>query len=159
MNKTKKTILLLLLAAAPLGMNAQSRKVNVLYLDGSSHVTLMSEIERIEIGDGRVNVVPKSGTAREHPMGSIDRIVLDDKTSMGIDRTKADGELRLTADGAGLRIAGAAEGAAVEMFNAAGQLIAGTRSRNGEATIATRGLAAGTYIVKAPGQTYKIIIK
>lgn len=159
MNKANRIILFLLLAGTPFGLKAQERNVNVLYLDGSNHVRPMSEIERIEIGDGEISVVPKSGAAEKHPMNNIDRIVLDDKTTVGIGSPRTAGNLRLTVSGGRLDISGAAEGSRVEMFNAAGQLTARTVCRGGMATISTASLTAGTYIVKAGGNTYKITVK
>lgn len=160
MNKPNKIILLLAFTLVSTGMKAQDRNVNVRYLDGTAHLTRMSEIDRIEIGKNLVRVVPRNGIPSEHAIASIDRIVLDDKTPTGIAATRTDGSsLRLAVTATGLRLSGVSEGTAVEMFNAAGQLTARATCRKGEALIGTSGMPAGMYIVKVGETAYKVVIK
>ena len=49
------------------------------YQDNSNHAMSKSEIDKIEIGQGFVTVVPKSGTPAKHRMSDIAKIVLDDR--------------------------------------------------------------------------------
>lgn len=161
----KYAMLMLLLTAVSSGVKAQGRSVSVLYSDGSRQVMQMSEIERIEFGndDGQasVTVVTKDGTAGKHLMSSIDRILLGDNVTDGIDNARADtgSRLKLSADGECIRIDGADGNATVEVFNAAGRTVFSTTCRDGQATIATGRLAAGAYIARIGGSTFKFVIK
>lgn len=158
MNKPKKTTLLLLLAALPVFATAQSRTVNVLYLDGSSHKTLMEKIERIDIGNGEIGVVTKTGDTEKHAMSEIDRILLNDQTSDAIDKVNAKAP-QLTVNGESIRIEGAEEGTPVIVFNTAGQCLMKSKATSGTTTLSTSGFANGTYIVRIGSEAYKVTIK
>lgn len=157
----KYTLLILLLAGTGTMTMAQNggRNINVLYLDGSDHIMTMSEVERIEIGSNAITVVPQNGTAMEHSMDNILGIWLNGTTSGICNRVKRDNDITLTVAPESVTVAGATAKATVRLYNTAGQQIAKSVCRDGQTTISTAGLAAGTYVIKVDDMTQKFIKK
>lgn len=153
----KHTLLILALAGIPLGMKAQTQYVNVLYQDNSNHAMAKSDIDKIEIGEGFITVVPKSGTPVKHQMSDIAKIVLDDHNiTDGITGT-ANSALSISTDGSDIRIAGATAGAKIEIYDTAGRIISRTSCHEGNGTVNVGSYPTGTYIIKADGVTRKFI--
>lgn len=157
-NMSKKyTLLILALAGMSIGMKAQTQYVNVLYQDNSNHAMSKSEIDKIEIGQGFVTVVPKSGTPAKHRMSDIAKIVLDDRNiTDGI--TAVNGNtLSIKADGNSIRISGATADANIEIYDAAGRIVGRATCNEGNGTVNVGNYPTGTYIIKTDGTTRKFI--
>ena len=118
----------LLLCAVSCPMMAQDGKVNVLYLDGTAHEVQMSQVAKLTVADGNVKLLSKSGaTVATHAVKNVD-------TAEGM----TDGKL-------------------LEVYTANGSLAAQATARGGKAKIDATQLAAGVYVVKAEGQSLKMV--
>lgn len=157
----KYTLLILMLAGIATGLKAQNsgRSINVLYLDGSDHITATANVERINIGEGTVSIVTTDGTVSSHNVSDIDRIWLNGVTSGICNSVKSDGDITITVTDGAITVDGATDKAVVKLYNIGGQRVAKTSCTAGHATISTAGMSAGTYIVKVDGMSKKLIKK
>ncbi len=152
-----------LLAALMLGATTSTAlatdkgELNVLYLDGSSHVMKMTQVEKIELSGDCVNVVAKDGTTT-HRISDISRIDLGDGTT-AIANLKKDKacDIILHTEGYRITASGLADGSTLEVYAANGSLAARATARDGKATVNAGTLPGGVYLVKAAGQSLKMI--
>ncbi len=137
---------------------ADDNTVNVLYLDGTSHVALMSKVDKIEIASDKVNVVTTDGGTTAHKISDIDRIELT-STATGIHSTPTADAHNITVRSAGYTIMaeGLADGTVMEVYAANGALVGKTTAKGGKAVLDAAGLGAGVYVVKAGDQSVKMV--
>ncbi len=137
---------------------ADDNTVNVLYLDGTSHVALMSKVDKIEIASDKVNVVTTDGGTTAHKISDIDRIELT-STATGIHSTPTADAHNITVRSAGYTITaeGLADGTVMEVYAANGALVGKTTAKGGKAVLDAAGLGAGVYVVKAGDQSVKMV--
>lgn len=154
----KYTLLTVVFTAIAGNMMAQKTDVSVLCLDGTAYTAKITEIERIEIGQGAVNVIPVTGETRTYQMSAIDKIALtggDNGIHTATDKTA---EVNFSVSGSTIIVSGATDGTTVELYNMAGQTVGSTVSRNGRAGIDASRYTAGTYVIKA-GRTAQKVTK
>ncbi len=136
---------------------AQESKVNVLYLDGSVHEVLMSQVAKLTVADGNVKLLSKSGeTVATHEVNLVDKIELESVPSGMVQLTK---QLPITLRSNGYTITanGMTDGKLLEVYTVNGALAVQAVARDGEAKIDAAQLPVGVYIVKAEGQSLKMI--
>ena len=154
----KYTLLTVAFTAIAGNMMAQKTDVSVLCLDGTAYTVKMTEIERIEIEQGAVNVIPVTGETQTYQMSVIDKIAFiggDNGIHTATDKTT---EISFSVSGSTIIVSGVTDGTAVELYNMAGQTVSSTISRNGRAEIDTSRYAAGAYVIKA-GRTAQKVTK
>ncbi len=139
-------------------MAADDSTVNVLYLDGTSHVALMSKVDKIEIASDKVNVITTDGSTTAHKISDIDRIELT-STATGIHSATTADAHKITVRSAGYTITaeGLADGTVMEVYAANGALVGKTTAKGGKAVLDGAGLGAGVYVVKAGDQSVKMV--
>lgn len=147
----------LLLGALSCPMMAQDGKVNVLYLDGSAHEVQMSQVAKLTVADGNVKLLSKSGeTVATHAVKNVDKIELKGSTAVMVQLTKQS-PITLRSNGYTVTAEGMTDGKLLEVYTANGTLAAQATARNGKAKIDATQLAAGVYVVKAEGQSLKMV--
>lgn len=137
---------------------ADDNTVNVLYLDGTSHVALMSKVDKIEIASDKVNVVTTDGGTTAHKISDIDRIELA-STSTGIHSATTSDTHKITVRSAGYTISaeGLSDGTVMEVYAANGALVGKTTAKGGKAVLDATSLGTGVYVVKAGDQSVKMV--
>ena len=157
----KKSYLLaaLLSLATSLTATAEDGKLNVLYLDGQSHEVLMSKVAKLEVSGENIVLVGKDGgTVATHKVADIDKIDLTASTT-AIGKLTAGGSIRVKTDGYAITAEGMADGTQLEVFTSDGKLAGKATARGGKATIDAAALGNGVYVVKAGGQSLKMVKK
>ena len=143
----------LLLCAVSCPMMAQDGKVNVLYLDGTAHEVQMSQVAKLTVADGNVKLLSKSGaTVATHAV----KIELKGSTAGMVQLTKQS-PITLRSNGYVITAEGMTDGKLLEVYAANGSLAAQATARGGKAKIDATQLAAGVYVVKAEGQSLKMV--
>lgn len=157
--KRKKLIAALLFCGASLVASAGDSKINVLYLDGQRHEMLMESVAKLEIDGDDVVLVGNDGVMlASHKINDIDKIELNASTS-GVGEAAAKGSVKVVSDGYSVTAEGMTDGKMLEMYTAAGKLVSKTVAHNGTATIDATSLPSGVYVIKAQGQTLKVVKK
>ena len=147
----------LLLCAVSCPMMAQGGKVNVLYLDGTAHEVQMSQVAKLTVADGNVKLLSKSGaTVATHAVKNVDKIELKGSTAGMVQLTKQS-PITLRSNGYTVTAEGMTDGKLLEVYAANGSLAAQATARGGKAKIDATQLAAGVYVVKAEGQSLKMV--
>lgn len=136
---------------------AQNGKLNVLYLDGTPHVVQMSQVAKLKVSGDDVSLLAANGTAvATHKVGDIDKIELTAGTTSVASLLKQQA-ITIRYNGKTITAEGIADGKTLGVFAADGALAAKAVARKGKATIDASALAAGVYIVKAEGQSLKMV--
>lgn len=147
----------LLLGALSCPMMAQDGKVNVLYLDGTAHEVQMSQVAKLTVADGNVKLLSKSGeTVATHAVKNVDKIELKGSTAGMVQLTKQS-PITLRSNEYTITAEGMTDGKLLEVYAANGSLAAQATARGGKAKIDATQLAAGVYVVKAEGQSLKMV--
>lgn len=155
--KKKYLLSTLLFFATSLTAVAGDTKVNVLYLDGQSHVVAMSQVAKLEVSGPDVKLVGQDGAVvATHKIADIDKIDLSG-TAAGIGKVKEGTAITLRSNGYTLTAEGMTDGKALELYSASGKLVGKTVARGGKATLNAASLASGVYVVKAQGQSLKMV--
>jgi|GEM_PF-278563 len=160
MNRMKK----LLIAAALLcgiGTTALAdNEVNVLYLDGTTHVVKMSDIDRIELSKENIKVLTTDGASETHELSMIDKIELR-SVANAVEQIKGrkGGDILVKADGYGFEVSGLADGDEVSVYTQGGVLMGKVRGKDGSAHVDASSYANGIYIIKAGGRSLKMVKK
>ena len=156
--RKKYTLLIPAFAAMTTVMQAQSdMSINVLYLDGSNHVTAVADVDRISIADGTVSVITKGGATQQHATGSIDRIWFNSNGTGISTPVKAAGTITVAVSADNISVSGASASATVDVYDTAGRRVAAGVCSEGRATVSTARLATGTYVVSVDGLSRKFI--
>lgn len=151
---------LMLLGLSATALADGDNQVDVLYLDGSSHVVAMTEIDRITLGDGQVGVVTTDGQTTTHDMAKVDKIVLNSGTTgIGILQTAPKQQVLVRTDGYGFHVSGLNDGDQVRVYTAGGMLVGQAKAADGTAFVDGSQLANGVYVIKAGGRSLKMIKK
>lgn len=155
-----KTYLLsaLLFCATAFTASAQDGKINVLYLDGQAHEVAMSRVAKLTVSGDDILLVAKDGsTVATHAVADIDRIDLT-ATAAGVGKVQGDATaIKVRANGYTITAEGMTDGKTLEVYTAAGKLAAKATARGGKATVDAASLAAGVYVIKAEGQSLKVV--
>lgn len=157
--KRKKLIATLLFCGASLMASAGDSKINVLYLDGQRHEVLMESVAKLEIDGDDVVLVGNDGvTVATHKINDIDKIELNASTD-GISGAAAKDKIKVVSDGYSVTAEGMTDGKMLEMYTSAGKLVGKAVAHNGMATINATSLPSGVYVIKAQGQSLKVVKK
>lgn len=149
---------LLCCAMAHTAMATDNGEVNVLYLDGSSHIVKMTQIEKIEVEGDQVNVVTKDG-ATKHLISNINRIELGNGYT-DIKQLKAkQANITVRSNGYVISAEGMDDGTTLEVYAQDGKLMGKTIAKDGKATINAQAMNNGMYIVKAGSYSLKMVKK
>lgn len=153
----------LLIAALLCGMATVSfadDQVNVLFLDGTSHVMKMTDVDKIELSAATINVVKTGGQSQTFNIKDIDKIELGNVTS-SVEQIKnaAKGDILVKANGYAFEIAGLADGDEVAVYAENGSLVGKAKAIGGSAQVDASGYAGGVYIIKAGGRSLKMVKK
>ena len=155
--KKKYLLSALLFFATSMTAVAGDTKLNVLYLDGQSHVVAMSQVAKLEVSGSDVKLVGQDGTVvATHKIADIDKIDLSG-TPAGIGKVQAGAAITLRSNGYTITAEGMTDGKTLELYSASGKLVGKTMARGGKATFNAASLAAGVYVVKAQGQSLKMV--
>lgn len=147
----------LLLCAVSCPMMAQDGKVNVLYLDGTAHEVQMSQVAKLTVADGNVKLLSKSGaTVVTHAVKNVDKIELKGSAT-AIAQLTQQSPITLRSNGYTITAEGMTDGKLLEVYTANGSLAAQATARGVKAKIDATQLAAGVYVVKAEGQSLKMV--
>ena len=139
---------------------AQNSKVNVLYLDGSTHEVQMSLVAKLEVLGDDVLLVAKDGsTIASHKVSDVDRINLTSSTATGVSSLKTKSAITIRSNGYEITADGMTNGKELLVFNADGMLVGKAVASNGKATLSASSLKAGVYVVKAEGQQLKMVVR
>lgn len=153
----KKLILAALLCGASLSSQADVTNVNVLYLDGTSHVVKMTDVDKINLSAGTISVVQTDGQTTSHAMKDVDKIVFQNTT--GIASLRANDKVNITvrSDGYSFVVSGLKAYDTAVLYTQDGRLAAKAKAIDGNATIDASSLANGVYVIKAAGRSLKMI--
>ena len=154
-----KTYLLsaLLFGSTALTAAAADGKINVLYLDGQAHEVAMSAVAKLEVSGSDIVLIGKDGnTVATHAIADIDKIGLI-SAAAGINQTKAAKTIKVRSNGYTITAEGMTDGKLLEVYTASGKLAGKAVAHGGKATIDAAGLTQGVYIVKAEGQSLKLV--
>lgn len=147
----------LLFFGVSLSASAQDGKVDVLYLDGTSHVVQMSAVAKLEVSGGNASLVAKDGTAvATHKISDIDKIVLTSGAT-SVASVKASRAITLRSDGYTITADGMTDGAELAVYTAGGAVAARATAHGGHARIDASRLGSGVYVVRAEGQSMKMV--
>lgn len=147
----------LLFCGVSLMANAQDTKVNVLYLDGTPHVVQMSQVAKLKVSGDDVSLLAHDGSAvATHKIADVDKIEL---TSIATSVASLNKKQAITIryNGSNITAEGMADGKTLDVYAADGAAVAKAVARGGKATIDVSALAAGVYVVKAEGQSLKMM--
>ena len=147
----------LLLGALSCPMMAQDGKVNVLYLDGSAHEVQMSQVAKLKVSGDDVSLLAHDGSAvATHKISDIDKIEL---TSIATSVASLNKKQAITIryNGSNITAEGMTDGKTLDVYAADGAAVAKAVARGGKATLDVSALAAGVYVVKAEGQSLKMM--
>lgn len=149
----------LLFSAFFLGLSlaAGAQDVNVLYLDGSSHVVKMAEVDKIELTGGTVSLVTTSGDTQSHKMTDIDRIVFGDATGIATLKPDTKADITVRSTGYSFEVQGLADGDEVAVYTQNGALMGRAKSTGGSASIDASAYVNGVYVIKAGGRSLKML--
>ena len=149
--------MLVALLFGSLTVSAQEGKVNVLYLDGTAHEVQMSQVARLTVADGNMMLLSKSGEeVATHAIDKVDKIELTGSATAIAQLTKQ-APITIRSNGYTITADGMTDGKLLEVYTAGGSLVATAVARDGKATIDAAQLAAGVYVVKAEGQSLKMV--
>ena len=150
----------LLLFGTSLTALADEGKLSVLYLDGQNHEVVLSKVEKLQVSGGDIKLVGRDGaTVATHKLADVERIDLTASTPTGIGTVKNQGTITIRSNGYTITAEGMTDGQTLEVFTAQGKLAGKAVAHNGKATFHAASLAAGTYVVKAEGQSLKMVKK
>ena len=149
----------LLFCGAALSAAAQDGKVEVLMMDGSSHVVQLSQVAKLEVSGDDMKLVGSDGNAvATHKIADVSRINLTPSTTaIASVNGKGNATVTLRTDGYTVTADGLADNAALEVYTAGGALVAKAVARDGKASIDLSAAAAGAYVVKAGGKSLKMV--
>lgn len=151
---------LMLLGLSATASADSENQVDVLYLDGTSHVVKMTEVDRITLGDGTVGVVTTDGQTTSHDIAKVDKIYFHSTaTGIGTLTTAPEKDILVRTDGYGFHVSGLTDGDQVRVYTVGGQLVGAAKAQNGTATVDGSSLANGVYVIKAGGRSLKMIKK
>lgn len=140
-----------------LNASAQTGQVDVLYVDGSSHVVSISAVAKLQVqGDDVVLLGADSTAIATHKVADIDKINLT-ATVDAISKQSYSSRIVLRSNGNTVSAEGIADGETLEIFSTNGQLLAKAVARSGKATADVASLPNGVYVVKAQGQKLKMV--
>ena len=147
----------LFLCSVALTAAAGDGKVNVLYVDGTPHEVLLSEVAKLQVADGNAILVGKDGqTVASHKIADIEKIDLTASTSCIASLNGGKG-LTLRSSGNVVTAEGLADGKCLEVYSAGGELVGKGVSTDGKASVNVQQLATGVYVIKAGGQSLKMV--
>lgn len=156
MNK-KHFLTALLFCGIALTASAQESKLNVLYVDGSSHEVQMSAVARLTVTDGTVNLLGKEGeTVASHQVAKVDKIELTGSAT-AIAPLAAKQPVTIRSNGYTITAVGIADGEWLEVYTTDGSLVAKSEAHDGTAVVDAHNLADGVYVVKAGRQSLKMV--
>lgn len=137
--------------------NAQDTKVNVLYLDGTSHVVQMSQVQKLKITGDDVLLLSADGTTvATHKTADIDKIELTADVT-AINTPSKVQAVTIRYNGTSITASGMTNGHVLTVYATSGAVVAKAKARDGKATINVSDLGAGVYVVKTDGQTLKMV--
>lgn len=157
----KKLFFQALLLISCLTASAQSNvgKVNVLYLDGTSHEVKMSEVARMEVADGNMKLIGKdAANTKTHKISDIKRIELTGSVT-AIASLRQDNAITIRSNGYKITAEGIADGTTLEVYSQNGQLMGKAKAYDGHATYDATSLPLGIYVVKAGTGSLKMVKK
>ena len=149
----------LFFCSSAIAVSAQNGKVDVLYVDGSSHVVQMSQVARLEVSGDDVNLVAADGsTVASHKIADVDKIQLGGTaSSIASLGGKGGSSVTLRSNGYTVTAEGLADGSLLGVYTTDGVLVAKAVSRGGTATLDLSHTAAGVYVFKADGKSMKMV--
>ena len=147
----------LFLCGVALSATADDGKVDVLYVDGTSHVITLSQVAKLQVADDNAVFYGKDGKITEtHKISDIEKITLTAATS-SISQTKGENGIVVRSDGNTVSVEGLADGKSLEIFSAGGELLKKAASVGDKASVDVSSLANGVYVVKADGKSLKMV--
>ena len=152
-----KRLLLVVLLLGSLTASAQEGKINVLYLDGAAHEVQMSQVAKLTVADGNMMLMDKSGeTVATHEINKVDKIELTGSAT-AINQLTKQSAITIRSNGYAITAEGMTDGKTLEVYTTGGSLVATAVAREGKATIDMAQLTTGVYVVKAEGQSLKVV--
>lgn len=157
----KKITLAAMLLATAMSLSAQNgddTSLQILMLDGSSHVVSLGDIDGIDLADGQMTVV-EAGTGKSlYNLQLADVDYLAFGTSNGIHQAQSDALATvIRSEGYTFMAENLADGDFLDVYNLSGQRIAHAAASNGKAQVDASQWQNGTYIIKAGKKTIKML--
>lgn len=126
--------------------------------NGDKTEYLLSTLPQIRYVDDVV-ILSTSSATLELPAENVAKVYLSESASTGVDGVKSDAVRFSFVDG-GLVVSGLEQGSAVEVYAVDGSLLVSRKAGNaGKVSLPLPQSQHGTLIVKANGQTFKVIAK
>lgn len=152
-----KLLTALLFCSAIFTATAYNGKADVLYVDGTSHSITLTQVAKLQVTDGNAIFLGKDGkTVATHKISDIQKINLTAGTTSITQKKDGNGIILRSYDNM-VSAEGMADGKVLEIFSAGGELVKKVVSTNGKATADVHSLANGIYVIKADGQSLKMV--
>ncbi len=136
---------------------ADEGKVDVLYVDGTSHVIMLSQVAKLQVADGNAVFSDKGGnTTATHKIADIEKISLTAGTT-SVASLKGGNDVTLRSNDNMISAEGLANGKQLEIYTTSGELVGKSVSADGKATVNVQSLANGVYVIKAGGKSLKMV--
>lgn len=152
----------LLTAAMLFAASAAEKAVVIVTKDGQQLETVISSLNRINIGSDAIEVVTDRG-ATSHAIADIDRINIQDASMSAVADILGEGEIAVwpTVVETAVNVTGLPDGAKVTVYDLSGKTVAAATAADGVTTaIDLSGAASGIYLVNTGnGAAVKIVKK
>ncbi|MDE7466793.1 MAG: T9SS type A sorting domain-containing protein [Muribaculaceae bacterium] len=134
------------------------KAVVVVGVDGTQRAEMISDIDRINIGNSALTIVSTDNQSTTINYSDIDRVLIGEEWKAVQDIT-APGELAVwpTMTTTTVNISGASAGDPIKVFNLDGAAVIATEAADGLTTIDISAQPAGIYILTVHNQSVKIV--
>lgn len=149
----------LTLASAGIAESAE-KAVVVISADGTQRQELLTNVDRIEIGETSLTLKTVGGETRTTAYDELDRILIGTEYS-AIQQITSPGDIAVwpTVTSDNLNVTGLQPGDAVTVYDLRGAVAVRTIATDGMTTVSVASLPSGAYIVAAGKHSVKIIKK
>lgn len=149
----------LTLASAGLA-DAAEKAVVVISADGTQRQELLTNVDRIEIGETSLTLKTAGGETRTTAYDELDRVLIGTEYS-AIQQITSPGDIAIwpTVTSDNLNVSGLRAGDAVTVYDLRGSLAVRATATDGVTTVSLASLPTGAYIVTAGNHSVKIIKK
>lgn len=149
----------LTLASAGIAESAE-KAVVVISADGTQRQELLTNVDRIEIGETSLTLKTVGGETRTTAYDELDRILIGAEYS-AIQQITSPGDIAVwpTVTSDNLNVTGLQPGDAVTVYDLRGAVAVRTIATDGMTTVSVASLPSGAYIVAAGKHSVKIIKK
>lgn len=152
----------LLTVTMALAASAAEKAVVIIKKDGQQHETVISSLNRINIGSDEIGIVAADGTETRHAIADVDRIHFRESSLSAITDILGEGEIAVcpTVVETSVNVTGLPDGAKVAVYDLSGKQVATAVATDKTVTIDLSDAIPGIYLVNAgKGNSVKIVKK